>query len=448
MEHKKTSQIASFLSKAMATKPAPADKLVSGAAATVKIPADQFRISNNAATTGYLLATKWQPVISEARLAQGAFYDEARNAIVIATEDGGTTLIENFEAEQAKEAELLARIEVANRVIERQDANWSLHNFETVAFCHDEREARITKFFAAAALAAKQVLNPVKPKLIETADEETSQEPVVPANNVSAPAQTASEPDITLKILKDAEGTKLAQRLFTDYVSDVDMSKLLQFFLAFDSLLFKFRDGKPLEKPEADELDDVQEKRVSAKAKKAKKGKVKKKEAAPEEPATDEEPSDIEEVEVAALTETAAQMQFTEFFRRWLDLADSNELPLMMLSRAAANQIDNTQGRDFPGIFKFFGDLIGPQSSWSHTFTPIGLINGALLLTNSKGASVRLVLALMNNAKKPMFVTSQGNNVILKKVQPNAPRAFFDLLVRLETMTRVDAENYLENFKG
>lgn len=97
-----------------------------------------------------------------------------------------------------------------------------------------------------------------------------------------------------LQVLTDPEATKLVQRIYGQYVSDADMAPFVQFMIDFDSLLAKYRKGKPITK---EEINDIKEEegisRKEGKKKAVRKPKVAKAQPEPEEESSDDDNSEV-----------------------------------------------------------------------------------------------------------------------------------------------------------
>lgn len=218
----------------------------------------------------------------------------------------------------------------------------------------------------------------------------------VVAEDGEASAPPATD-DNTLKITIDADSTKLVQRLYVDYVSETNMAKLPQFMIAFDRLLFKFRDGKPLTPEEIHEVNEVDQARA-VKKKKAKKGKAKKPIEAPtegEQPSQEEAPQeeddaplDLDDVEVASFKEATAAStdgQADKWLTSLFNLYEGNRFGLIFFLRAfGANAATQPQAwMDF----WMNGIVRNPHTS----FRPDAFeANGQLVLKNKNGIKVAL----------------------------------------------------------
>lgn len=173
--------------------------------------------------------------------------------------------------------ELLDKVEASFYAVPLEYAN-SVRFFNIASSVDPDavyKERQITDIFVAAMAAAASVkenksLHPI------LATFEVGAAPLRPNLTVQetpSTEQSVAEDDNLMRILTDPDSMKLVQRLYVDYVSETDTSKIAQFFVAFDKLLYKFRDGKPLSREEIEELDEIQQVRVENKKKRrAKKG--------------------------------------------------------------------------------------------------------------------------------------------------------------------------------
>lgn len=267
------------------------------------------------------------------------------------------------------------------------------------------------------------------------------------------------EDDNTLKITIDADSTKLVQRLYVDYVSETNMAKLPQFMIAFDRLLFKFRDGKPLSPEEIHEVNEVDQARAikKKKAKKSKKpvrteaptdtgeGEAPQEEAAPPE---DEEPGDLDEVEVAssfneitAASQTSADKWFIDLF----NLFEGNRNAFIFFLRAFG---EFAPQKPISWMDFWLNSIVRSTIS---SFRPFAVgANGTLFLKNKQGTAVELSFGLdskrIDLVSQPVMV-EPGKTLaarLVTGISIRAPRAYRDELEKIDRMSYEQAQEYFK----
>jgi len=226
--------------------------------------------------------------------------------------------------------------------------------------------------------------------------------------------------DNKLLILIDPDSAKLVQRVFADYVSEDDLSKFAQFLLSFDKLLFKFRDGKPLEREEIEELEEIEEARAQKKRQRRASRSKKKKNIKPNDDSYDEEGNeDLEEVEVASVEENAGSYnaEVVKAFNSWMTSFVSEPIIFSWLTLATANLI--RAGNKIQDILSFFRMLTEVSS-----FKMIGMNHGNILLENKLGINLEVKLPVFDN--KPVVLLSESirdsSNNVIQKVLVKIPR--------------------------
>jgi len=70
--------------------------------------------------------------------------------------------------------------------------------------------------------------------------------------------EAKNNPD-RLQVLIEPDAQKLVMNTFKQYVSEDDFSELVMFIKDFDSLLFRYRKGKPITREEIDEIENEME---------------------------------------------------------------------------------------------------------------------------------------------------------------------------------------------
>ena len=267
------------------------------------------------------------------------------------------------------------------------------------------------------------------------------------------------EDDNTLKITIDADSTKLVQRLYVDYVSETNMAKLPQFMIAFDRLLFKFRDGKPLSPEEIHEVNEVDQARAikKKKAKKSKKpvrteaptdtgeGEAPQEEAAPPE---DEEPGDLDEIEVASSLEITAGKgkELDGWFTRLWQLYESDKFAFFFFLAATKNYSDSIRQ-----WIEFWINAIirNPHTS----FRPYNIAASMLFLRNKNGVEVHLPFRSDEASKKsvtlfgPPTMIEPGKTaipVLEKDIPFGAHRRLTSELEKIDKLSFEQAQEYFK----
>jgi hypothetical protein len=87
---------------------------------------------------------------------------------------------------------------------------------------------------------------------------DTAIEATPPENDAAEEAPDPSASDRKLKVLKDPDAHKLVMRIYTQFVSTNDLSDIVGFIQDFDTLLAKYRKGKPMTEDEIEKVEKEQ----------------------------------------------------------------------------------------------------------------------------------------------------------------------------------------------
>ncbi len=284
------------------------------------------------------------------------------------------------------------------------------------------------------------------------------------ADEAGEAAPVASKDVNKLLILVDPDSAKLVQRIYADYVSEEDLSKLVQFILAFDKLLFEFRDGKPLEKEEIEELEEIEEAREQTKRKRrAIRGRPKAKKVAPSNDSDDEqgdEPdSDFDEVEVASnripsITKNYNVGDAKGFMEAFIKAYSTHPVFFGGVVTAITSLIRD-QGARLPDVMHFFTNLMKPVN---HSFEAESIRNSGIVLKNKNQVRLIVELPMLNNNRKnpirlvtlPQLSDSpEGRSVKVLSTINNlaATREFFGVLSDVEKKTNEELQKWINGIK-
>lgn len=264
--------------------------------------------------------------------------------------------------------------------------------------------------------------------------------------------------EMTLKVLVDPESSRLVQRIFADYVSEDNLMRYAQFLIAFDKLLLKYRDGKPLDRQEIDEANEVEEVRSNRKKKKKVKAKPKKvvddrgDEAGNEpEAAEDDNDEPMDEVEVASVIETTASVGDVAEAAKHLVLGYKKSAFFMMMFigvmiRMAAKEYRTTD------TIKFFIQLL-TYKGWEF----YDIKDSNFLFKNKNGVTVALVTPFLNsNRGRKLTLISDiikiddnyKRKTLVELQTPNAARLMWHELDKLAPMTEAEYLAYVESISA
>lgn len=260
--------------------------------------------------------------------------------------------------------------------------------------------------------------------------------------------------EMTLKVLVDPESSRLVQRIFADYVSEDNLMRYAQFLIAFDKLLLKYRDGKPLDRQEIDEANEVEEVRSNRKKKKKAKAKPKKvvddrgDEAGNEpEAAEDDNDEPMDEVEVASVMEVKASVNVKDAARNLINAFKESPFFMMVAMGMFARLL--SRGHRSADIAKFFVQLFNYKG-----FSFDSLNNTNFVFVNKNGVSVQLVVPyLTTNKDRKLTLISDTMKIgdafktkILVEIESlNAGRMLWHELDKIAPMTEAEYKTYIES---
>lgn len=261
--------------------------------------------------------------------------------------------------------------------------------------------------------------------------------------------------EMTLKVLVDPESSRLVQRIFADYVSEDNLMRYAQFLIAFDKLLLKYRDGKPLERQEIDEANEVEEVRSKRKKKKNSKAKAKKvsddrgDEAGnePESEQNDDTDESMDEVEVASAIETLASNGDVAAAAKHLVEGYKKSAFFMMMFVGVMIRMADKSYRTTDTI-KFFIQLF-TYKGWEF----YDIKDSNFLFKNKNGVTVALVTPFLNSnrGRKLTLISSIikiGDNykrkTLVELQTPTASRLMWYELDKIAPMTEAEYLAYVE----
>lgn len=294
-----------------------------------------------------------------------------------------------------------------------------------------------------AALAAETIKSPAN--LSNIANDQTESTNADDDNDPHSISRPISDEN-KLLILVDADSSKLVQRIFSDYVSDSNLEKFAQFLLSFDKLLYKFRDGKPLEKEEIEELEEIEEARDQKRKhlRKSKKSKTAKKVKKPNDDSVDEDVArenddsdDLEETEVTSsvLGIEAADKAEMDSVRKFLVNYLDGYAPISQLLRHSLSGHYNY----FHMMMTFYRLLFSKDHTLLFNFRATNVNRSRIDFVNANGAVLQLCVPRAAIGNWELIIPRNGDmsasKVIVTITSPNGRKELWGAFKKFSEFT-------------